>query len=79
MKRALINFSFDDGRRDNFDIAYPILKHYDCPATFNITTGYITGEMKKEALTHAEPMNMAQIQEMFNDPSLEMAIGIKIP
>lgn len=47
MERALINFSFDDGRRDNFDIAYPILKHYDCPATFNITTGYITGEMKK--------------------------------
>lgn len=73
MERALINFSFDDGRRDNFDIAYPILKHYDCPATFNITTGYITGEMKKGALTYAEPMNMAQIQEMFNDPSLEIA------
>ena len=32
MKRALINFSFDDGRRDNFEIAYPILKQYDCPA-----------------------------------------------
>lgn len=61
MERALINFSFDDGRRDNFEIAYPILKLYDCPATFNITTGYITGEMKRGVLTYAEPMSMAQI------------------
>ena len=32
-------FTFDDGYRDNLEIAYPILKKYEIPFTVYITTG----------------------------------------
>lgn len=35
--------SFDDGRRDNYEVAVPIIKKYDLPATFNIATAYVDG------------------------------------
>ncbi|GEM_PF-2918840 len=38
----LINFSFDDGREDNYTMAYPILKKLSIPATINITTRFIS-------------------------------------
>lgn len=33
--------SFDDGRKDNIDVAKKVLEKYNLKATFNITTGYI--------------------------------------
>lgn len=33
--------SFDDGRANNFDVVYPILKKYDIPATFYVIAGRI--------------------------------------
>ena len=47
MDKAYISFSFDDGRIDNYTKAYPILKKHNLPATFNITTGYIEGKIRK--------------------------------
>ena len=42
--KALISFSFDDGRIDNYEILYPLLKQYNLPATLNITTGFVKGD-----------------------------------
>jgi len=35
--------TFDDGYADNHDLAMPILRAYDLPATFFIATGYLDG------------------------------------
>src|SRR5690606_27737686 len=36
-----IHLTFDDGYRDNFDIAFPILKKYNVKATFFLATGFV--------------------------------------
>ena len=36
-------FTFDDGYRDNFEHAYPILKHHDVPFTLYVATGLVEG------------------------------------
>jgi peptidoglycan/xylan/chitin deacetylase (PgdA/CDA1 family) len=39
--KKMVVITFDDGYKDNFKFAYPILKKYKIPATFFVTTGYI--------------------------------------
>lgn len=36
--------SFDDGYVSNYELAYPILKKFDLPATLFVTTGFLDGD-----------------------------------
>lgn len=35
----------DDGYRDFYEVAYPLLKRYQVPATFFVTTGFVNGDL----------------------------------
>lgn len=35
----------DDGYKDFYEVAYPLLKHYKIPATFYVTTGFVSGDL----------------------------------
>ena len=35
--------TFYDGYRDNYDVAYPVLRHHRVPATFHLATGALEG------------------------------------
>lgn len=35
----------DDGYRDFYEVAFPLLAHYQVPATFFVTTGFVNGDI----------------------------------
>lgn len=70
-KENSITITFDDGYEDNFYYALPILKKYNCPATFLIFTGFITEETKEINIPknwnphqRLKPLTPEQIKEM---------------
>ena len=68
--QAKINvaITFDDGFQDNFTYALPLLKKYQMPATFFITTGFITQQLDItkdwNCYNGLKPLNPSQIKEM---------------
>ena len=48
-----VSFTFDDGRRDNFTCAYPVMKKHGIPGTLFCTTGYIDGTWQKDESWHS--------------------------
>jgi len=57
IKRSVL-ITFDDGFKDNYTVAYPILQEYDLPATFFVTTSFIGQK---------EYMNWNELKEMIEN------------
>ena len=66
-KKAVV-ITFDDGRKDNFQKAFPILKNHSFNATFFIVTNNII-DSTKNSTTY---MNVSEVQQMY-------AAGMDIP
>ncbi len=73
MEKALVGFSFDDGREDTYLYGYPILKKYHLPATFNITTGFIEGVDSSFVPSYVKPMTIDMLKDLFSDSDMEIA------
>ena len=63
--------TFDDGYRDNFEIAYPMLRRYLIPATFFIVPGFINGDVDLIGDPGWEAMTWDNIRQMDVDPLVE--------
>lgn len=61
-----VSFTFDDGRRDNFTYAYPVMKKYGIAGTLFCTTGYIDGTWQKDEswLSAGEAIRIDELKEL---------------
>lgn len=62
--------TFDDGYRDNYRFAYPILEEFSCPATIFLVTAfiecdnYLSFSKKVSLYPDLEPLSWSEIKEM---------------
>jgi peptidoglycan/xylan/chitin deacetylase (PgdA/CDA1 family) len=80
-----VMITFDDGYRDNFELAYPILRSHNATAAFFVTTGFIDRPMVpwwdeiawmvRSSVKHGIDANIWTIQPLeFDDPDRQAAI-----
>lgn len=43
-----VSITFDDGRKDNYTTAFPIMRHYDLLGTVFVTTGFVDSSWTKD-------------------------------
>jgi peptidoglycan/xylan/chitin deacetylase (PgdA/CDA1 family) len=63
-----LSITFDDGYRDNFEIAAPILRRLELPATFFVTTGFVSSRTvpywDKQLAVHPGWMDWNQVRAL---------------
>jgi len=64
--RDSVVFTFDDGYRSVFDIAFPILRDHGFPFTLYLTTAPIESGVPLRSHPGAEPLTWAQVGEMLD-------------
>ena len=73
--KPTVVLTFDDGYRDNYDLAFPLLKQYSMPATIYVTTG-LTGTSEKiwtdqiEFALLSTESTVLQFPDIFGDQAL---------
>lgn len=67
-KRAMVTFSFDDGREDTFRVAFDIMKEYGLVGTIHVITGWVDGSWSKSNSPFVAngSMNIEQIKECYD-------------
>ena len=66
--KPFVCLTFDDGYRDNYDIAYPILKRLNVPFAIYITTGFIDKTAKMWWYEETDVMSWDQIKALSTEP-----------
>ena len=75
MEKALISFSFDDGRGDNLQVIRDIMLPMEIPVTLNVTTGYVDGTCPADLLpTSKDPLCIDDVVMLARDPMVEIAL-----
>ena len=59
-----ISFSFDDGRKDTYSMAYPILSQYGFTCTVNVITDFIENPIKYTRYGLKQAMSVSDILDM---------------
>lgn len=68
-KQKVVCLTFDDGFVDNYEFAVPLLREFNCAATFFVPTNFIGAP---SILPEFSGMNLGQLTEVANDPLFEI-------
>jgi hypothetical protein len=68
-----VTLSFDDGRKDNYRVANEILAPMQLPATFNITTDYVSGKEARGIPCANQAMNKEEVVNLSRNALIEIA------